>query len=222
MKKLAILFLAIFALAPAARANTVYRPGLVQVLFKQGSANGFASAASGVPVLASNLVAKASSDSFAEGPEFVPYPLMDRDNNVVNPMSGTTWSWPTQYATFAYEGEIRVEAGTTYTFYGRFDDGSAIVVDGALVLLQREDSGYNKQPQVWGDWTAPATGWVPFNAWIWDWTGGKATKDCYYALQYNAVGIKNDFGNASKWSRFEDPLDMSLLRSTTDEVFTTL
>ena len=222
MKKLAILFLAIFALAPAARANTVYRPGLVQVLFKQGSANGFASAASGVPVLASNLVAKASSDSFAEGPEFVPYPLMDRDNNVVNPMSGTTWSWPTQYATFAYEGEIRVEAGTTYTFYGRFDDGSAIVVDGALVLLQREDSGYNKQPQVWGDWTATTTGWVPFNAWIWDWTGGKATKDCYYALQYNAAGVKNDFGNSSKWFRFVDPLDMSFLRAATGEAFTTL
>ena len=217
------LFVTLFAIVPmVVSANTVYRPGLVQVLFEKGSANGFATGVSGVPVLASNLVETAKSDSFARGPELVPYPLMDRDNNVANPVTGKTWSWPNEYATFAYEGEIYVTAGTTYTFYGRFDDGSALVIDGSLVLLQREESGYNKQPQVWGDWTAPKTGWVPFNGWIWDWTGGKATRDCYYALQFNTAAVKDDFGNASKWSRFEDPLDMSFLRATTGESFTTL
>ncbi len=209
-------------LALPAQANTVYRPGLTQVLFKQGSANGFPSAVSGVPVLASNIVEKASADSYADGPERVPYPLMDRDNNVVNPLTGTTWAWPTQYGIFAYEGEMYVEQGTTYTFYGRFDDGSAIVVDGTTVLMQQQDSGYNKQPQVWGDWTATRTEWVPFNAWIWDWTGGKAVKDCYYALQYNTASVKNDFGNAAKWFRFNETGDMSFLRTRVDEAYTTV
>lgn len=217
------LFATLFAIVPmVVSANTVYRPGLVQVLFEKGSANGFATGVSGVPVLASNLVETAKSDSFARGPELVPYPLMDKDNNVANPVTGTTWSWPNDYATFAYEGEIYVTAGTTYTFYGRFDDGSALVIDGSLVLLQREESGYNKQPQVWGDWTAPKTGWVPFNGWIWDWTGGKATKDCSFALQWNSDGVKDSFTDSAKWHRFIDPGDMSFLRARCSEHFTSV
>ncbi len=213
--------LALLVVLPA-QANTVYKPGLTQVLFKQGSANGFPSAVAGVPVLASNIVEKSSTDSYADGPERVLYPLMDRDDNVVNSLTGTTWAWPGQYGVFAYEGEMHVEQGTTYTFYGRFDDGSAIVVDGTTVLMQQQDSGYNKQPQVWGSWTATKTGWVPFNAWIWDWSGGKAVKDCYYALQYNTAGVNNDFSNSSKWSRFNEPGDMSFLRTRMNEAYTTV
>ena len=62
------LFATLFAIVPmVVSANTVYRPGLVQVLFEKGSANGFATGVSGVPVLASNLVETAKSDSFARG-----------------------------------------------------------------------------------------------------------------------------------------------------------
>ena len=100
--------LALLVVLPA-QANTVYKPGLTQVLFKQGSANGFPSAVAGVPVLASNIVEKSSTDSYADGPERVLYPLMARDDNVVNSLTGTTWAWPGQYGVFAYEGEMHVE-----------------------------------------------------------------------------------------------------------------
>jgi len=215
--------LALLATAGVARANITYRPGLMQALFKVGSENGFKTSANGVPVLASNLVATASADPFADSKiERVPYPLVDAANNVANPVTSSTWSWPDTYAVFAYEGEIYVTAGTTYTCYGRFDDGSALVLDGNLVLLQREDSGYNKQPQVWGDYVATRTGWVPFNGWIWDWTGGKATRECAYALQYNTSSVRNSFSDTGKWSRFADPGDMSFLRTDTGETFTTI
>ena len=215
--------LALLATAGVARANITYRPGLMQALFKVGSENGFKTSANGVPVLASNIVSAAAADAYAdERVERVPYPLMDSANGVANPVSSSTWSWPDDHATFAYEGEILVTAGTTYTCYGRFDDGSALVLDGNLVLLQREDSGYNQQPQVWGDYVATRTGWVPFNGWIWDWTGGKATRNCAYALQYNTSSVRDSFSETGKWSRFADPGDMSFLRTDTGETFTTI
>lgn len=216
-------FALLVAIAEPVRANVTYRPGLTQVLFELGSPNGFATSVSAVPTLASNIVAAAAADSHADTRvERVPYPLMDSANNVVNPVTGSTWSWPDNHATFAYEGEIHVTAGTTYTIYGRFDDGSAMVLDGSLVLLQREDSGWNKQPQVWGGWTASRTGWVPFNGWIWDWAGGKATRDCAYALQYNTSGEQNSFTDTTKWSRFLDDGSMTFLRTDTGETFTTI
>lgn len=211
------------ATAETARANVTYRPGLTQALFKVGSEHGFKTEANGVPVLASNLVATASADPFADSKiERVPYPLVDAANNVANPVTGSTWSWPDTYAVFAYEGEIYVTAGTTYTCYGRFDDGEAMVIDGTTTLFQGTTSGYNGAPAVWGDYAATKTGWVPFNGWIWDWTGGKATRDCAYALQYNTDNVRNSFSDATKWSRFRDDGSMTFLRTDTGETFTTV
>ena len=221
--KLALLALVALSLAPFAQANSVYRPGLMQVLFKAGSVNGFPVTQNGLPVLASNIVEKAASDEKADPRvERVLYPLMDRNNGVQNVLTGSTWSWPDSFAVFAYEGELFVEAGTTYTCYGRFDDGSAMVIDGVTTLWQGGGSGYNGQPTIWGDYVAEKTGWVPFNAWIYDWSGGKAPRDCAYALQYNTNDVRTSFADSAQWSRFSDPGNMTSLRAVSHEAWTSV
>ena len=222
---LAALAAATLAAAPV-RANTVHRPGLVQMKFTQPSDFGFKTQTSGVPVLASNLVALASANGLGADLDFTPAVFMDYNagNGPAarqNPISGTSWGWY-NWTVYAYEGEIWLEAGTTLQCYGRFDDGEALVVDGKTVVFQGAGSGYNGAPTLATSYTAATTGWVPLNAWIWDWTGGKTPVSAVYALQWNTNGVTDSQSTAAKWFRFEDALDMRFLRSTTGEAFTTV
>lgn len=222
MKK-TLLSLVLFAVALSAAANVVHRPGLVQAQFRQPSDHGFKTQTTGVPVLASNLVAVATAAELDFTPSvFMDYSAGDGPGNRTNPISGKAWGWPQTYIVFAYEGEIRLEAGTKIQCYGRFDDGEALVIDGKTVVHQGASSGYDHNPSVATSFTAPRTGWFPFNAWVWDWTGGKNVCGAVYALQWNTNGVTGSQSDSSQWFRFEDPLDMSFLRSTTGEAFTTV
>lgn len=211
----------LFAVPENTRANVTYRPGLMQAQILSGSSNGFATEANGVPNLASNLIAIAQSDDKVSV-ERTSGVLMDGSSSTANPVTGTSFSWPEKYGVFAYEGEIHVTADTTYRFYGQFDDGEALVVDGVTAVNQGANSGYNNAPAVRNPYTAASTGWVPFNAWIWDWAGGKAPHTSLYALEWNADNIDSDFGNSAKWSQFRDDGTMSFLRTDTGETFTTI
>ena len=211
----------LFAVSENTRANVTYRPGLMQAQILSGSSSGFATAANGVPNLASNLLAIAQSDDKVSV-ERTSGVLMDASNPTVNPVTGTSFEWPNSYGVFAYEGEIHVTAGTTYRFYGQFDDGEALVVDGVTAVNQGTSSGYNNAPAVRNPYTAASTGWVPFNAWIWDWSGGKAPHTSKYALEWNADNVNSDFGNSAKWFQFRDDGTMSFLRTATGETFTTI
>lgn len=211
----------LFAVPENTRANVTYRPGLMQAQILSGSSNGFATEANGVPNLASNLIAIAQSDDKVSV-ERASGVLMDGSSSTANPVTGTSFSWPEKYGVFAYEGEIYVTADTTYRFYGQFDDGEALVVDGVTAVNQGANSGYNNAPAVRNPYTAASTGWVPFNAWIWDWAGGKAPHTSLYALEWNADNIDSDFGNSAKWSQFRDDGTMSFLRTDTGETFTTI
>ena len=211
----------LFAAPETTRANVTYRPGLMQAKILSGSPNGFATAASGIPNLASNLLAIARSDDKVSV-ERASGVLMDASYPAENPVTGNSFSWPDTYGVFAYEGEIHVTAGTTYRFYGQFDDGEALVVDGVTAVNQGASSGYNNAPAVRNPYAAASTGWVPFNAWIWDWTGGKAPHTSLYALEWNADNVDSDFGNSAKWSQFRDDGSMTFLRTDTGETFTTI
>ncbi len=236
MKRIAPILLALLAL-PAAAAQTghaVYRPGLTQARIPLGSPMGYVTAYTGVPVLASNLLATAEADwldrtldVFKDG---------EHANNATNPVSGKTWPWliESRHGVFAYEGEIFVEQGTEYYFYGRFWTGEAMVVDGTTVVWQGPHNGYNYPPDIFGTWTAPKTGWVPFNAWEWTCEETFGSQWATWGLEYNLSGLvvegedipvmrnlgQNSYTNV--WLRFADPGNASFLRTVTGERFTTI
>ena len=112
MKKILPPLLALAALvALPAAANVVRRPGLVQVQFRQPSDHGFKTQTTGVPVLASNLVATVAAEGLGDSIDFTPSVFMDYSagegpGNRTNPISGKIWGWPQNYIVFAYEGEI--------------------------------------------------------------------------------------------------------------------
>ena len=173
----------LLALALPAAANVVHFPGLWQSQFVQPSPYGFASQTNLAPPLTSNLVAVTAADYLDRTPGVVMgYDAGNGPADKQNPISGKKWGWH-NYDVYAYEGEMFVEAGRTYQFWGRFDDGEALVIDGKLVVFQGPESCYNAVPVVATSYTAAKTGWVPFNAWIWDWTGGKNVMNCRFALQ---------------------------------------
>ena len=133
----------------------------------------------------------------------------------VNPVSGNTWDWQNYYG-YVYDGEMWMEAGTTYTFGGNFDDGSAILVDGAVAWAQGEPggtgSGYN-------NWVAPrtytpdATGWHALKLLVWDWEGGKnITSGALSATMWNTNGTTTA-APTSDWSKFADDGSGTLFRA---------
>ena len=250
MKKTAflpsLLVLALLAL-PAAAANdgaAVYRPGLTQARIPFPSEFGFPTAYDGVPMLASNLLANADSswldrtlDVFKDG---------EHPNSATNPVSGKTWPWLIEHnhGVFAYEGEMFVEEGVEYSFYGRSDTGEALVVDGETVVWQGVNRGWQYGPEIHRRWTAPKTGWVPFNGWLWSWNGSYGIQWSEWSLQYNLQGVVVTFidptdrlsdrydslnswleenrGLTNVWQRFADTGDGTFLRTVTDERFTTV
>ena len=123
MKKLPPVLLCL-ALALPATANVVHFPGLWQSRFNAPTAYGFAVAGDAsnntVPVLASNLVAVTASDYLDRTPGLLMgYSAGSGPAPKQNPISGRSWGWY-NYDVYAYEGEMFVEAGRTYQFYGRY------------------------------------------------------------------------------------------------------
>ena len=242
MKTSALLLAALAALAlPASAANdgaAVYRPGLTQARIPLGSPMGYLTDYLGIPAFASNLLENAEE------------PWLDRTlgvfkdsavgENAVNPISGKTWPWilEEQHGVFAYEGELWVEEGTNYYFYGRCSDGAAMVVDGKLAVWQGLVSAYNLAPNIRGFWTAPKTGWVPFNVWFWSYEGHTGRQNSEWGLQYNVAGYSLDVLTGSDtssgirqwsynsktnvWKRFGDPGNGTFLRTRMRERFTTV
>ena len=239
MKQRILFALALAALAatPAAARNdghAVYRPGLTQARIPLGSPLGYVTAYTGVPSLASNLLEVADAswldrtlDVFKDG---------EHVNNATNPVSEKTWPWliESRHGVFAYEGEIFVEQGKEYYFYGRFWTGEALVVDGTTVVWQGPHNGYNYPPDIFGSWTAPKTGWVPFNAWEWTCEETFGPRWATWGLEYNLSGLvvegedqpdMRDLGQNSYtnvWLRFVDPGNGTFLRTMTGERFTTV
>lgn len=136
-------------------------------------------------------------------------------------VSGNEWQWQNYYG-YVYDGEMWMEAGTTYTFGGNFDDGSAILIDGNVAWSQGNpggtESGYNK-------WVAPktltpgTTGWHPVKLIVYDWEGGKAiTCGALSATMWNTNGVATAEPTSS-WSKFADDGSGSLFRAKLDDTY---
>ena len=255
MKRLLLLALALLALPAAARndGHAVYRPGLTQARIPLGTRLGYVKPHLGIPMLASNLLENAEAawldrtlDVFKGGSDTNEAGNTVYDDYAVNPVSGKSWPWllEEKHGIFAYEGEIFVEEGTNYFFYARHGDGGAIVVDGETVSWQGLVSAYNLAPNIRRFWTAPKTGWVPFNVWLWAFDGRTTPQWAQWSAQYNVAGfslnglsgpdtdsgIRNYSYNTDPksswrtnvWKRFVDPGNGTFLRTVTGERFTTV
>ena len=136
-------------------------------------------------------------------------------------VSGNEWQWQNYYG-YVYDGEMWMEAGTTYTFGGNFDDGSAILIDGNVAWSQGNpggtESGYNK-------WVAPktltpdTTGWHPVKLIVYDWEGGKAiTCGALSATMWNTNNVSTAEPTSS-WSKFVDDGSGSLFRAKVADAY---
>ena len=130
-------------------------------------------------------------------------------------VSGKEWQWQNYYG-YVYDGEMWMEAGTTYTMGGNFDDGSAILIDGSVVWSQGNPggtaSGYN-------NWVAPrtftpsTTGWHSVKLLVYDWEGGKnITSGALSATMWNTNGTTTA-SPQSDWSKFVDDGSGTLFRA---------
>ena len=251
----ALAVLSVLALpAPAAQTgHAVYRPGLTQARIPLYSEWGYDDSYSGVPNLASNLLGLVEEghsdwldrtlDVFKDGE----HKKNGGHDDDPNPLSGKSWPWSeaiqNSHAVFAYEGEMFVEEGTEYYFFGRMWTGEALVVDGTTVVWQGGGNSWNTAPVIYGSWTAPRTGWVPFNAWLWTWNGGSGDPQwSEWGLQYNVDGFSldglsgpdkdsgirkyaynvdpNSDWRTNVWKRFVDPGNGTFLRTATTNRFT--
>ena len=136
-------------------------------------------------------------------------------------VSSQEWEWQNYYG-YVYDGEMWMEAGTTYTFGGNFDDGSAILIDGNVAWSQGDPggtaSGYN-------NWVAPktltpdTTGWHPVKLIVYDWEGGKAiTCGALSATMWNTNGVTTAEPTSS-WSKFADDGSGSLFRAKVADTY---
>ncbi len=171
------LCLMLFFISEASAA--VYRTGLQQFQYK---CNSNAEA---------DLTMRAAAITDASKLDIVETTLMASINgtgNILNPVSGKTWKWG-DYTTFGYEAEIYLEPGT-YTFWGRYDDGGAVVMEDNVIYTHGNQSGYGFDPAT-GDFVVEKAGWYNFRGYVWDWTGGKAP--CGSAK--SAIQMKKDGGD---------------------------
>ena len=158
---------------------TVYRTGLQQFQYK---CNSNAEA---------DLTMRAAAITDASKLDIVEKTLMASINgtsNVNNPVSGKTWKWG-DYTTFGYEGVIWLEPGT-YTFWGQYDDGGAVVINDKVIYTHSNKSGYNNKPKE-GTFVVEEAGCYDFRGYVWDWSGGKAP--CGSAK--SAIQMKKDGGD---------------------------
>ena len=181
MKRAQNIFLAFFALflmAQEAKA-TVYRPGFQQFRYSCAKDK------------EADLTVTYDSITDANKRDITATTLMASINgtgNIVNPLTGKTWNW-SDNTTFGYESQIWLEPGT-YTFWGRYDDGGAVVINSDVIYTHGAKSGYNESP-VAGDFVVTKAGWYDFRGYVWDWAGGK----CPMGEAKSAIQMKKDGGD---------------------------
>ena len=216
MKSRSVVCLAMmFALLGAAQA-VVYRPGLFQGQY--GCAN------SSWPDWNQNLRALAANATDRTSGSI----MADTTSSAVNPVSGKTWTWPTDNSTFGYEGYIWMDAGVTYRLFQCMDDGGAIRLEGTFVsqMPTPATSGYNDGVRQ-STMSAASTGWHHIELWTYDWSGGKgpvASKSgsSTMGLAWNTNGsttVNATTTSDGTWTRFRDPGDMTFLKTATSESF---
>src|SRR5574344_1209202 len=138
---------------------TVYRPGLVQAKL-----TGTDITATGqCTKYPSNLLATVSATNLDRTLDtmMANFTAADSSTSCSNAVSGLKWNW-NDFTTFAYEGEIWLQADATYNMFEQGDDGAAIVVEGAIITTAGTTSRW--QGGTGASFAPVKTGWHRFNA----------------------------------------------------------
>jgi len=204
MKKLSALFLGA-ALLPAAHA--AWQPGLWQAKFSTFTT--FAATCSGDvmdhPTL-ERVPGTVMADVWVPSGANVDLPQY----TYTNPFpGGSPWNWNTQNTGWGYVGQMRVVKGATYTFGKLLDDAARVIIDGKEVINHSTWDVF-----AWGSYTAQETGWVSFDARVWDGSGGKgacSTWQGIFGIAFNTIGVTTA-APTTNWIKRLDPGDGSLFR----------
>lgn len=170
-----------------------------------------------VPNNSQQNIDRYTRDLFSEGvsgPVRVPGVIAadSASNTFRNPYQDNLMYGWSDYGCYVYQGEIYLEAGTTYTFCVGFDDGAAVNIDGNFVVeTPQGSSGWNSS---WtGSITPTETGWKPLTVYVWDWAGSKnKNASLVSGVQWTTSTDTSELArrsDATVWNRLVEPGDGS-------------
>ena len=135
-----------------------------------------------------------------------------------DPATGAAYAWNEQNSTFAYFGEMYMEAGKTYVFGAHFDDDAYVKVDGQVLINIQNSSPYSVHT---GSCLCTTTGWHEVEFRLGDNTGGKGSWGYSWSVDFG-LGYRDDGGTSttqSGWKKLVDPGDGSLFCSGREVMF---
>ena len=136
-----------------------------------------------------------------------------------DPLSGDSFAWNSQNTTFAYIGQMWMEAGKTYVFGAHFDDDAFVKVDGQVIINAYSS---NDSRVYTGSFQCGETGWHDVDFRVSDQNGGKGswgkTWSENFGLGYRDDGLTDS--NQNGWKPLLDPGDGSLFRCGVSNVST--
>ncbi len=128
-----------------------------------------------------------------------------------DPLTGETFNWNSENTTFAYFGQMFMEAGKTYVFGAHFDDDAFVKVDGHVLVNEPRSSSYSICT---GSYVCDATGWHDVEFRLSDGGGGKGPWGNEWSENFG-LGFRDDGSTDSAqsgWRPLLDPGDGSLFR----------
>ncbi len=130
----------------------------------------------------------------------------------LDPLGGNVYTWNETNSTFAYFGQMYMEAGKTYVFGAHFDDDTHINVDGYQVLHVVYPDTIQKIGV--GKYECSSSGWHNVEFRLGDIDGVKGSWGNIWSADFG-VGYRDDGSTnttQSGWSRLLDPGDGTLFR----------
>lgn len=129
----------------------------------------------------------------------------DASQSYSSPLDGTTTTWQ-EYITFAYVGQIYLEAGKTYTFGMNIDDWEYLKI-GTRVLINNTGNSFKT-----ASFTPASTGWHDIDIRVGNSGGPGGANSGFIGIGYNTTG-KTAQDNGNGWTALIDPGNGSFLRT---------
>lgn len=135
-----------------------------------------------------------------------------------DPLTGKEYAWNETNTTFAYFGQMYMEAGKTYVFGTHFDDDTYVKVEESVLVKARYYDGTTRDIYTRsiynGSYVCTSNGWYNLDIRLSDNSGGKGSWGNTWADDFGA-GYRDDGSTntaQSGWCRLLDPGDGSLFR----------
>ena len=120
-----------------------------------------------------------------------------------DPLTGKSYSWNKSHTTFAYFGQMYMEAGKTYVFGEHFDDCASVKVDGNVVFSVISTSSKITT----ASYVCRETGWHDVEFRLGDNTGAKGSWGQSWTTDFG-LGYRDDGGTSTTQSGWKKLLDL--------------